>query len=98
MTKASPSVIRDDFDRIALLADEGWDHNSHYHDFLLRQLPERFRAALDAGGGTGTTWPRSPSPLSGVGTPPATTTTSSCGNSPSVSGGHWMSDAGPGAS
>ncbi len=27
-------IIRADFDRIALLSDDGWDHNSHYHPFL----------------------------------------------------------------
>jgi hypothetical protein len=31
--------VRKDFDRLALLSEEsGWEHNSHYHPFLLRQL------------------------------------------------------------
>ncbi|CAL9573990.1 class I SAM-dependent methyltransferase [Streptomyces sp. enrichment culture] len=30
-----------------------WDHNAHYHRWLLRQLPRRFGAALDVGCGTG---------------------------------------------
>ena len=46
-------MIRSDFDRIALLSDGGWNHNSHYHGFLLRQLPERCEYALDLGCGTG---------------------------------------------
>jgi 2-polyprenyl-3-methyl-5-hydroxy-6-metoxy-1,4-benzoquinol methylase len=46
-------TIRADFDRIALLSDDGWDHNHHYHDYLLRQLPARCTSALDIGCGTG---------------------------------------------
>jgi ubiquinone/menaquinone biosynthesis C-methylase UbiE len=49
----SASVIRSDFDRIALLPDGGWNHNNHYHGFLLRQLPQRCEYALDLGCGTG---------------------------------------------
>lgn len=30
-----------------------WDHNAHYHPWLLRQLPRRFGRALDVGCGTG---------------------------------------------
>ncbi|MEU6666543.1 class I SAM-dependent methyltransferase [Streptomyces sp. NPDC046727] len=30
-----------------------WDHNAHYHPWLLRQLPRRFGAALDVGCGSG---------------------------------------------
>ncbi|MEU3523664.1 class I SAM-dependent methyltransferase [Streptomyces sp. NPDC038707] len=30
-----------------------WDHNAHYHPWLLRQLPRRFPAALDVGCGSG---------------------------------------------
>jgi len=46
--------MREDFDRLAVLsAGSGWDHNSHYHPFLLRQLPERLGEALDVGCGTG---------------------------------------------
>jgi SAM-dependent methyltransferase len=30
-----------------------WDHNAHYHDYLLRQLPPRFDRALDVGCGAG---------------------------------------------
>jgi len=38
------ATVQADFDRIALLsnqdADEGWNHNNHYHRFLLEQVPE----------------------------------------------------------
>ncbi|MET9445842.1 class I SAM-dependent methyltransferase [Streptomyces cinerochromogenes] len=30
-----------------------WDHNAHYHPWLLRQLPRRFTTALDVGCGSG---------------------------------------------
>ncbi|WBO69307.1 class I SAM-dependent methyltransferase [Streptomyces camelliae] len=30
-----------------------WDHNAHYHRWLLRQLPRRFGRALDVGCGSG---------------------------------------------
>ncbi|MFH8339874.1 class I SAM-dependent methyltransferase [Streptomyces sp. AM6-12] len=30
-----------------------WDHNAHYHPWLLRQLPPRFGRALDVGCGAG---------------------------------------------
>ncbi|MFF4502939.1 class I SAM-dependent methyltransferase [Streptomyces sp. NPDC001401] len=30
-----------------------WDHNAHYHPWLLRQLPRRIDRALDVGCGTG---------------------------------------------
>ncbi len=45
--------IQKDFDRIALLSSDGWNHNSHYHDFLLRHVPEGARTALEVGCGTG---------------------------------------------
>jgi len=47
------SVVRASFDRIALVAPDGWNHNEHYHGFLLRHVPETCRAALDIGCGTG---------------------------------------------
>jgi len=50
----SPEKVREDFDRIADLShEEGWDHNSHYHPFLLRQLPPRLHEALEVGCGAG---------------------------------------------
>ncbi|RVU27635.1 class I SAM-dependent methyltransferase [Streptomyces antnestii] len=30
-----------------------WDHNAHYHRWILRQLPRRFNNALDVGSGSG---------------------------------------------
>ncbi|MCC7447624.1 MAG: methyltransferase domain-containing protein [Anaerolineae bacterium] len=45
--------VRADFDRIALLSQEGWDHNSHYHNFLLKHLPAHCAGALEIGCGTG---------------------------------------------
>jgi ubiquinone/menaquinone biosynthesis C-methylase UbiE len=47
------STLRADFDRIALLAGEEWDHSSHYHDFLARHVPVSCREALEVGCGTG---------------------------------------------
>jgi ubiquinone/menaquinone biosynthesis C-methylase UbiE len=47
------SDVRADFDRIALLSGEEWDHSSHYHGFLARHIPGRCREALDIGCGTG---------------------------------------------
>jgi ubiquinone/menaquinone biosynthesis C-methylase UbiE len=52
MTESMPK-IRADFDRIALLSGDGWNHNSHYHDFLLKQLPPHCTYALDIGCGAG---------------------------------------------
>jgi len=49
----TPESIRSDFDRIALLSEEGWNHSAHYHEFLLAQVPERCRRALEIGCGTG---------------------------------------------
>jgi len=47
------SRIRADFDRIALLSGNDWNHNNYYHDFLLRQLPPHCTDALEIGCGTG---------------------------------------------
>src|SRR5687768_15933760 len=51
--RASPDQVRADFDRIALLADDGRDHSSPYDAYLLQRAPARCRAALDVGSGTG---------------------------------------------
>src|SRR5262245_18420159 len=46
--------IQADFGRIALLTlGSGWDHNSHYHDFLLRHLPPHLGDVLEVGSGKG---------------------------------------------
>jgi SAM-dependent methyltransferase len=45
--------IQADFDRIALLDVDDWNHNNHYHTYLLKQIPEGRRNALEIGCGTG---------------------------------------------
>ena len=45
--------IQNDFDRIALLEPAKWNHNNHYHDFLLKQLPFYCESVLEIGCGTG---------------------------------------------
>ena len=47
------SSIEADFDRLAILDDEGWTANNHYHDFLLRHVPHNCENALEIGCGTG---------------------------------------------
>jgi len=47
------SRVQQDFDRLALLDAEGWTHNNHYHDFLIRSVPKNCRNALEIGCGTG---------------------------------------------
>ncbi|MFB6872330.1 class I SAM-dependent methyltransferase [Streptomyces sp. NPDC056323] len=34
-------------------ATHPWDHNAHYHRWILRRLPRRFDSALDVGSGSG---------------------------------------------
>ena len=46
-------AIQADFDDLALLPAETWDHNSHYHKFLLRHLPSPCGESLEIGCGTG---------------------------------------------
>lgn len=53
MHESLTQKIRNDFDRIALHDQEGWDHNSHYHRFLLKQLPAQCKTVFDIGCGTG---------------------------------------------
>ncbi len=52
-TAEAMSTIRADFDRIALLSGEAWDHSSQYHDFLLRHIPSPCRESLEIGCGAG---------------------------------------------
>ena len=47
------STIQQDFDRIALVLEDGATHNEHYHNFLLRHLPSNCHNALEIGCGTG---------------------------------------------
>ena len=46
--------IREDFDSIAPFGTEKWNHNNHYHPFLLANLPQNSQNALEIGCGTGT--------------------------------------------
>ncbi len=52
MNEKLTQKIRDDFDRIALYDRQGWNHNNHYHNFLLKQLPFPCNNILDIGCGT----------------------------------------------
>lgn len=47
------SSIEADFDRLALMDDEGWTANNHYHDSLLKHVPRNCENALEIGCGTG---------------------------------------------
>jgi len=46
--------IQADFDRLALVSEDGASHNDHYHNFLLRHFPSKCNDALEIGCGTGT--------------------------------------------
>ncbi len=45
--------IAADFDRLALLDEEGWTANNQYHNSLLRHVPQNCENALEIGCGTG---------------------------------------------
>jgi len=45
--------IRADFDRIALLSNDTWDHNSHYYNYLLSYIPDGCERILEIGCGRG---------------------------------------------
>jgi ubiquinone/menaquinone biosynthesis C-methylase UbiE len=47
------STVEADFDRLALLDDEGWTANNQYHTSLLKHVPENCENALEIGCGTG---------------------------------------------
>ncbi len=55
MTQARQTLesIQSDFDRIALLSNENWNHNAHYHRYLTSHIPERCQHILEIGCGTG---------------------------------------------
>lgn len=46
-----PSRLLDALDRFN--AAHPWDHNAHFHRWIMRQVPGRFRTALDVGSGSG---------------------------------------------
>lgn len=49
-----PSKIQQDFDRIAVLSNDEWNHNNHYDSFLLKHIPPSSELdALEIGCGTG---------------------------------------------
>ncbi|GAA0703758.1 MULTISPECIES: class I SAM-dependent methyltransferase [Streptomyces] len=50
MTTLSHRILRalDQFNAV-----HPWDHNAHYHPWILRQLPRHFDSALDIGAGSG---------------------------------------------
>ncbi len=49
-----PDKIQLDFDRIADLSDNEWNHNNHYESFLLKHIPPSSELdALEIGCGTG---------------------------------------------
>ena len=47
------SLIQADFDRLAAFSTDGWNHNSHYHCFLLKHVPQPCQQALEVGCGSG---------------------------------------------
>ena len=47
------SSVESDFNRLALLDDEGWTSNNHYHNSLLQHVPQNCENALEIGCGTG---------------------------------------------
>ncbi len=51
--KASPERIASEFDRIATLPERNWNHNIHYHPFLLKELPRPCQRVLEIGCGKG---------------------------------------------
>ena len=46
-------IIQSDFDQLAVLDTDVWDHNSYYQNYLLKQIPPRCEKILDIGCGTG---------------------------------------------
>ncbi len=46
-------IVAGDFDRISKLGRSEWDHNRHYHGYLVKNLPEKGKRCLDVGCGTG---------------------------------------------
>ena len=53
MNQSFTQKIQDDFDRLALCDRNEWNHNNHYHQFMLKQLPTKCQTVLDLGCGTG---------------------------------------------
>ena len=53
MSVRTAQQVRADFDRLARLHDDAWDHNRHHHGFLLARVPRPCREALEIGCGAG---------------------------------------------
>src|ERR1044072_2233819 len=47
------STVEANFDRLALLDDEGWTANNQYHSSLLQHVPKNCENGLEIGCGTG---------------------------------------------
>jgi 2-polyprenyl-3-methyl-5-hydroxy-6-metoxy-1,4-benzoquinol methylase len=47
------NAIQSDFDKLALLDADGWNHNNQYHPYLLKQIPPTCKQALEIGCGMG---------------------------------------------
>jgi ubiquinone/menaquinone biosynthesis C-methylase UbiE len=45
--------LQSDFDSIALLSNENWNHNAHYHAYLMGQIPQQCGQILEIGCGIG---------------------------------------------
>src|SRR5260221_7750131 len=52
--RSDSSLIQADFDRLAAFSREEWDHNSHSHRFLLRQVPPHCHQVVELGYRSGT--------------------------------------------
>ena len=53
MDMTSTSHIQHDFDRLAEYQEAVWNHNNHYHDYLLQQIPRYCQYVLEVGCGKG---------------------------------------------
>ena len=47
------SLIQADFDRLAAFSQDEWNHNNHYHRYLLKHVPPHCGQALEFGCGSG---------------------------------------------
>jgi ubiquinone/menaquinone biosynthesis C-methylase UbiE len=46
-------LLKEDFDTFAKIYNPNWNHNIHYHKFLLKHIPENCESVLDIGCGNG---------------------------------------------
>jgi SAM-dependent methyltransferase len=53
MSVRAAQQVRADFDRLARLHDDAWDHNRHHHGFLLARVPRPCGEVLEIGCGAG---------------------------------------------